>query len=105
MRGVKGLVAEMAAMRQQIDALGRRVAELEAENAALRTENTTLRIENSTLRKALEESRRAGKRQAAPFSRGKRQRSPDGSLEAPMARRQAVNRRRRSTGRSQWTAP
>ena len=69
----------MAAMRQQIDALGKRVAELEAENAALRTENAALRTENaalrsenSALRKALEESRRAGKRQAAPFSRGKR---------------------------------
>ena len=66
----------MAAMRQQIDALGKRVAELEAENAALRTDNAALRSENSALRKALEESRRAGKRQAAPFSKGKRSQTP-----------------------------
>ncbi len=64
-------------MRQQIDALGKRVTELEAENVALRTENATLRAENAVLRKALEESRRAGKRQAAPFSRGKRCQTPN----------------------------
>lgn len=73
---MKGLVAEMSAMRREIEALGRRVAELEAENAALRTENAALRTENAALRKALEEARRAGKRQAAPFSRGRRNPAP-----------------------------
>jgi transposase len=67
--GVEGLVAEMLAMRREIEALGKRVAELEAENAALRDEN-------AALRKTLEETRRAGKRQAAPFSRGKRNETP-----------------------------
>jgi transposase len=82
-KGVKGLVAEMLAMRQDIKALGKRVAELETENAglrrensALRDENAVLRSENMALRKALEESRRAGKRQAAPFSRGTRKQAP-----------------------------
>jgi len=61
-QGVEGLLAEMAAMRK-------RVAELEAENASLRAEN-------AALREALEEERRAGKRQAAPFSRGVRKANP-----------------------------
>lgn len=60
----------MAAMRREIEALRRRVAEVEAENTVLRTEN-------AALRKALEEARRAGKRQAAPFSRGMRKRTPN----------------------------
>jgi len=67
--GVEGLVAEISAMRREIEALRTRVAELEAENAALRDEN-------AALRKTLEETRRAGKRQAAPFSRGKRNETP-----------------------------
>jgi transposase len=64
--------------------IGRRhVAEVEAENAALRTENARLRGENAALRTEIEQLRRdnqqllarveelerAGKRQAAPFSR------------------------------------
>ena len=60
---MEGLLAEMAAMRQRVEALEKRVGELEAENAALRAEN-------AALRKALENERRAGKRQASPFSRG-----------------------------------
>ncbi len=76
MKGVEGLLAEMAAMRQRIEALERRVEELGAENAALRAENAALRAENTALRKALEEERRAGKRQAAPFSRGIRKANP-----------------------------
>jgi regulator of replication initiation timing len=54
-KGVEGLLAEMAAMRQRSEALERRVEELEAENAALRAEN-------AALRKALEDERGAGKR-------------------------------------------
>lgn len=69
MKGVEGLRAEMGAMRQRIEALERRVEELEAEN-------TALRAENAALRKALEDERRAGKRQAAPFSRGIRKANP-----------------------------
>lgn len=63
-------------MRQRIEALERRVADLEVENAALRSENASLRSENTALRKALEDERRAGKRQASPFSRGIRNPDP-----------------------------
>jgi transposase len=80
---VEGLLAEMKAMRQRVEALEKRVTDLEAENAALRTENaalraenTALRAENTALRNALEEERRAGKRQASPFSRGIRKANP-----------------------------
>lgn len=86
MQGVEGLLAEMEAMRQRTEALEKRMAELEAENAALRAENAGLRMENAALRKALDEERRAGKRQASPFSRGiakanprKPERKPGGS--------------------------
>lgn len=70
-------------MRRELETLQRQVTELEAENATLRAENTTLRAENAALRaenadlrKALDEQRRAGKRQAAPFSRGIRKANP-----------------------------
>lgn len=70
-------------MRHELKALQKRVTELEAENATLgaenvrlRVENAALRAENAALRKALDEQRRAGKRQAAPFSRGIRKANP-----------------------------
>lgn len=63
-------------MRQRVEALEKRVTDLEAENAALRSENAALRAENTALRKALAEERRAGKRQASPFSRGIRKTNP-----------------------------
>jgi transposase len=47
-----------------------RVREVEADNQRLRVENDRLRAENTKLRGLLEEARRAGKRQAAPFSKG-----------------------------------
>jgi len=73
---VEVLLAELTAMRQRVEALEKRVAGLEAEKAALRTENAALRAENTALRKALDEERRAGKRQASPFSRGIRKANP-----------------------------
>lgn len=76
-------MAEVAALRSEVGDLRRRVTELENENADLRTQNTALRAENAelheenaALRKALEESRRAGKRQAGPFSRGGPKKNP-----------------------------
>lgn len=63
------MLAELTAMRRRVEALEKRVTGLEAENAALRTEN-------AALRKALDEERRAGKRQASPFSRGIRKANP-----------------------------
>jgi regulator of replication initiation timing len=74
-------------MRQRVEAFERRVTALEAENAALRSENTVLRAENSALRKALEEERRAGKRQASPFSRGVRKANPKKPGRKPGGRR------------------
>jgi len=50
--------------------------ELESENATLGEEMATLRGENKALREALDESRRAGKRQAGPFSKGRPKDSP-----------------------------
>lgn len=83
MKGVERLLAEVAALRSEVGALRCRVAELETENAALHVENSALRAENAVLReenvvlrKALDEARRAGKRQAGPFSRGAPKKNP-----------------------------
>jgi len=43
---------------------------LRAENERLRKENDQLRRDNARLRERLAETERAGKRQAAPFSKG-----------------------------------
>lgn len=57
------LAIENERLRAEIAALRRRIAELEEENAALQAQ-----LEQ--LRSRLEEAERAGKRQAAPFSKG-----------------------------------
>ena len=59
---VSGVAGELRELRRELQELRERVAVLERENAALR--------------EALEEARRAGKRQAAPFSRGTRKDNP-----------------------------
>ena len=59
---VEDLQREMARVSARVEAL-------ERENGALRQENAELRAENTALRQALDETRRAGKRQAGPFSR------------------------------------
>ena len=59
---MSGVAGELEELRRELQALRERVAALERENAALR--------------KALEEARRSGKRQAAPFSRGTRKDNP-----------------------------
>ena len=70
-------VDEVAVLRAELDWAQRRIAQLEADNDRLTGVNeeltaTTERLaaEVAQLRERLEESRRAGKRQAAPFSRG-----------------------------------
>lgn len=69
MVGGRELEARVAELEQQLGWALARIAKLEAENAELRAENAELRVENAALRKALDEERRAGKRQAGPFSR------------------------------------
>jgi transposase len=63
-------MGEFEELRGELQRLRDRVEQLERENAQLRGEN-------SRLREALEEARRSGKRQAAPFSRGKKKDEPD----------------------------
>ena len=57
-------------------ALERENRRLERELEKSRKETDKLREENTGLRKALEEARRSGKRQAAPFSKGKPKKNP-----------------------------
>lgn len=66
---VSGLGWAVEELRREVARLSARVEALEQENAALKQENAELRAENAALRKALDEARRAGKRQAGPFSR------------------------------------
>lgn len=66
---IKSLRAENLLLRSEC---GR----LRAENDALKEENERLREENKDLKRRLEESQRAGKRQAAPFRRRKRKDNP-----------------------------
>jgi transposase len=49
---------------------------LRAESETLRTQSEALRAENKELKEALTQAQRAGKRQAAPFSRGKKKENP-----------------------------
>lgn len=59
-------------LAREVRLSGERVAELELQNARLRAENSRQGAQLKRLAGRLEESRRAGKRQAAPFSRGTR---------------------------------
>lgn len=70
---VGGVVEEL---RREVARLSARVEALERDNGALKQENAELRAENAALRKALDEARRAGKRQAEPFSRNKSNPNP-----------------------------
>ena len=56
--------------------LRREREQLEGEREQLERERERLRQENEKLKKQLEEAQRAAKRQAAPFSRGKRKENP-----------------------------
>ena len=69
MAGVGGLESRVRELEKQLGWALARIAKLEAENAELRAENVALR-------KALDEERRAGKRQAGPFSRNNPKTNP-----------------------------
>jgi hypothetical protein len=63
-------------LRRELAQAYERIGELEADNARLVGGNERLTAEVEGLRGKLEESRRAGKRQAAPFSRGTKKDKP-----------------------------
>jgi transposase len=65
-----GGTGESEALQSELAELRRELKLIREENTQLRAENAALRAENAALRQALDESRRAGKRQAAPFSKG-----------------------------------
>jgi transposase len=62
--------------RNEIDALRERADRAERDRETLRRENERLRRENERLRQELETARRAGYRQAAPFSKNRRSPHP-----------------------------
>ena len=64
------------ALRRENVRLRHDVAELKIERAGLERERTRLERENTRLKEQLESARRAGKRQAAPFSKGAPKRRP-----------------------------
>src|SRR5215470_16302149 len=63
-------------LRKENEALRREREQWERERERLKREQERLREENDNLRRQLEEAQRANKRQAAPFSRGKRKEHP-----------------------------
>ena len=63
-------------MRQENERLRRREKQLEREQEQWQQERERLREENERLKRQLEEAQRASKRQAAPFSRGRRKSNP-----------------------------
>ncbi len=73
---VMGMGGAIEELRRELARVSARVEALEQENAELRQENAVLRAENTALRQALDESRRAGKRQAGPFSRNNPKANP-----------------------------
>jgi transposase len=75
-RRLAGAEAEVALLRRQVALSGDRVAEVEADNARL-----TAQVER--LQARLEAARRAGKRQAAPFSRDAKKSDPKRPGRAP----------------------
>jgi len=79
----RGARQEIEQLRQENESLRRRQSELEdrekqlhRERERLQQEQERLRQENDKLKRQLQEVQRANKRQAAPFSRGKRKQNP-----------------------------
>jgi len=62
--------------RREIERLRQENEQLREERERLRQEQERLRQENERLKRQLEEAQRASKRQAAPFSRGRRKADP-----------------------------
>lgn len=70
-------MGEIEAVRGELAEVRRELKSIREENTRLRAENATLREENTALRAALDEARRAGKRQAGPFSRNNPKLNPN----------------------------
>jgi len=63
-------------LEQEIEKLRREIAELRSDQERLEKEKERLRQERDHLKEELELARRAGKRQAAPFSKGEPEANP-----------------------------
>jgi transposase len=72
----RGTRHENERLRQEIEQLRQREKQLEQEQERLQQERERLRQENEKLKRQLDEAQRASKRQAAPFSRGRREPKP-----------------------------
>ncbi|PYT76192.1 MAG: IS66 family transposase [Acidobacteria bacterium] len=73
---IEKLKQKIASLQQQWRRTRREIERLRQENEQLRQERERLRQENERLKRQLEEAQRASKRQAAPFSRGRRKADP-----------------------------
>src|SRR5438132_1174578 len=73
---IEKLKQKMASLQQQWRRTRREIERLRQENEQLRQERERLRQETERLKRQLEEAQRASKRQAAPFSRGRRKADP-----------------------------
>ena len=72
----RGVRQENEQLRKENEQLRRREKEWEQREKQLEQERERLREENEKLKRQLEEAQRANKRQAAPFSRGRRKLNP-----------------------------
>jgi transposase len=75
-RRIRELMEELGRTRRERDQARKQVEELEDEKQRLHEKLERLQQDNERLRNELEAAMRAGKRQAAPFSRGKRKNKP-----------------------------
>ena len=76
LRRIRELMEELGRTRRERDQARKQVEQLEDEGRRLQEKLERLREENKRLRNELEAAMRAGKRQAAPFSRGKPKNNP-----------------------------
>jgi transposase len=75
-RRIRELAEELGRTRRERDQARKETEHRQKELERLKEENQRLREENQRLREDLEAAQRAGKRQAAPFSRGKPKPNP-----------------------------
>jgi transposase len=76
LRRIRELMEELGRTRRERDQARKQVEQLEEEKQRLHEKLERLREDNERLRNELEAAMRAGKRQAAPFSRGKPKDNP-----------------------------